>query len=141
MGLAPGSTAQCLVVLESWVILTTFARHVKFQPAVTSGGTISSICNKMAIKRLWEFLSPDIVETLADALMKILIKVLPVLIMFSGTSLLPTFQQGPEGEASKNCHNGDCPHNVTTSSSQEVLLKTPFSFGRKTCISRPEYFE
>lgn len=141
MGLAPGSTAQCLVVSESWVILTAFARHGKSQPAVTGGGTISSICNKMAIKRLWEFLLPGIVETFADVLMKVLIKVLLVLIMFSGTSLLPTFQQGPEGEASKNCHNGDCPHNITTSSSQEVLLKNPFSFGRKTCISRLEYFE
>lgn len=114
---------------------------MKFQPAVTGGGAISSFCNKKAIKRPWEVLLPDIVETLADALVKILIKVLLVLIMFSGTSLLPTLQQGPEGEASKNCHNGDCPGNITTSSSQEVLLKTLFPFGRKTCISRLEYFE
>jgi len=61
MGLAPGSTAQCLVILDSWVILTAYSCHVKSPPAVTDGGKISSICNKMAIKRLLEVLLPGII--------------------------------------------------------------------------------
>lgn len=67
------------MVLDSWVLPAAFACHAKFQPAVTGGGTISSICNKMAIKRLWEVLLPGLVETFADVLMKVLIKVLLVL--------------------------------------------------------------
>lgn len=143
MGLDPSSTTQCLLVLQSWLILlvTAFACHGKSQPAVTRGGTINSICNKMTIKRLWEVLLPSIVEALADVLMKVLIKVLLILIMFSGTWLLPSFQQGPEEEASKSCQGGDCPQSIATSSTQEVLLKTSLSFGRKTCVSRLEHIK
>lgn len=54
------------------------------------GGTISSTSNKMAIKTLWEVLLPGIAEILSDVLMKTPIEVLLVLIMFSGTSLLPS---------------------------------------------------
>lgn len=55
----------------------------------------------MTIKRLQEVLLPGITETLSDALLKTLIEVLLVLITFSGTSVLPAFQQGPDGEGSE----------------------------------------
>lgn len=56
----------------------------------------------MTIKRLQEVLLPGIAETLSDALLKTVIEVLLVLITFSGTSVLPAFQQGPEGEGSED---------------------------------------
>lgn len=66
------------------------------------GGTSSSTSSKITIKRLQEVLLPGIDETLSDALLKALIEVLLVLITFSGTSVLPAFQQGPEGEGSED---------------------------------------
>lgn len=88
---------------------------------------------KWQLKDSGRFLLPDTAETFAELLMKVLIKVLVPLIMFSGTSLLPTFQQGPEGEASKNVIS--CPCNISTSSTGEVLLKFPFCLGGKACVS------